>query len=471
MLGDSLRYVFIVLLLFISYVLDSQNLVKNPGFEEFIECPDNEGQFSGYVKDWTTYFSSPDYFNTCDYYPLTPVSNIPPKSGEGTVGVQFYQATSVNPYREYLHGELINPLKKDTSYYLEFYVHRTEYSISIDQHSVHFSNTPITETPSDGILNLEPQITNQDGVLSDFEWVKVSGCFTAEGGESFLVMGNFTTDESTDTIHPSPPFIPQKHYALIDDVGVCEISPLVPDDTLLLENDTLHLNHPVALQYQFEDSLLLESFFIPPDTGAFKIDVSLEECGYIGSFQVKVLPCETGIAQAPSVPDDTLICLDDAWEIFLEPKEQYSYFINGELYGQSTFLPITVDDFFIEIIYGNCIVVDSMSLRTVDCQNIELTEQDETIFIPNAFSPNDDGTNDLFKIFSEFPVFYLEIFIFDRWGNQVFYSNDPDFQWNGKFKDQLLNPGVYAYKTQIGFIGKDSRTYLIERTGTISLVQ
>lgn len=81
-------------------------------------------------------------------------------------------------------------------------------------------------------------------------------------------------------------------------------------------------------------------------------------------------------------------------------------------------------------------------------------ESEEQIFIPNAFSPNDDGINDYFSIYSnkELKIDYLRIF--DRWGNLIFEQTNSttnnDIQgWNGTFKGQSANRDTYTYDVKI----------------------
>jgi gliding motility-associated-like protein len=78
------------------------------------------------------------------------------------------------------------------------------------------------------------------------------------------------------------------------------------------------------------------------------------------------------------------------------------------------------------------------------------------IFIPNIFTPNGDGVNDGFTLFTDSELNIDRLMIFDRWGNKVFENrnlppNDPDLGWNGRFKGELVNPGVYVYSFQITF--------------------
>jgi len=67
------------------------------------------------------------------------------------------------------------------------------------------------------------------------------------------------------------------------------------------------------------------------------------------------------------------------------------------------------------------------------------------IYMPNAFSPNNDGYNDLFRII-DFGVIKLKSFeIFDRWGHKVFSTNSIDGAWDGKFQDSDYEIGTYYY--------------------------
>ena len=66
------------------------------------------------------------------------------------------------------------------------------------------------------------------------------------------------------------------------------------------------------------------------------------------------------------------------------------------------------------------------------------------VFLPNAFSPNGDGVNDVLYVRGE-GVLNMELWIYNRFGQQVFYSNDQDRGWEGDFRGDNMPPGVYAY--------------------------
>lgn len=82
------------------------------------------------------------------------------------------------------------------------------------------------------------------------------------------------------------------------------------------------------------------------------------------------------------------------------------------------------------------------------------------VFIPNAFTPNDDGLNDVFNISTGAGVEMIESFdVFNRWGDRVFGINSPvppddnfNFGWDGTFGGRKLDPGVFAYMISVRFV-------------------
>jgi gliding motility-associated-like protein len=85
------------------------------------------------------------------------------------------------------------------------------------------------------------------------------------------------------------------------------------------------------------------------------------------------------------------------------------------------------------------------------------------------FSPNQDGVNDEYEIFGKKKNWkFLDMQIFNRWGERVFTSSDINFHWDGRFKGQLLTPQVLVYTLQITFI--DGHSEMMQR-GSITLLR
>ena len=86
------------------------------------------------------------------------------------------------------------------------------------------------------------------------------------------------------------------------------------------------------------------------------------------------------------------------------------------------------------------------------------------LFIPNGFSPNSDGVNDLVDIRS-LSIVSMTMQIYDRWGALIFESNDQENSWDGTYNGQKQDAGVYVYKFEARMVDEE----LIEQSGTITL--
>jgi len=87
-------------------------------------------------------------------------------------------------------------------------------------------------------------------------------------------------------------------------------------------------------------------------------------------------------------------------------------------------------------------------------------------YMPNAFTPNGDGVNDCYGIKYWGLIEKLEFTIYDRWGNNVFYTTDPSACWDGNYKGQPANAGAYVY-----FIKAVTACGNVERKGDLLLIR
>jgi gliding motility-associated-like protein len=88
------------------------------------------------------------------------------------------------------------------------------------------------------------------------------------------------------------------------------------------------------------------------------------------------------------------------------------------------------------------------------------------IYIPNIFSPNGDGINDVFYVYANaVKDFYMTIY--NRWGEKVFEANDIRSGWNGNFNGKALEPDVYVYYIQFTYLNYTQE----KRKGSITLIR
>jgi gliding motility-associated-like protein len=91
------------------------------------------------------------------------------------------------------------------------------------------------------------------------------------------------------------------------------------------------------------------------------------------------------------------------------------------------------------------------------------------IHLPTGFSPNGvgAGVNDNLTIIVGKDVLIFTLFIYDRWGNLMLKTSDEDFKWDGTYKGEPCNAGVYAYILEVKYDNGESET----RSGNITLIR
>ncbi len=91
---------------------------------------------------------------------------------------------------------------------------------------------------------------------------------------------------------------------------------------------------------------------------------------------------------------------------------------------------------------------------------------DFSLYVPNSFTPNGDGLNDLFLVYGE-NVYDLQMEIFDRWGKLLHSTNNMTEGWDGTYRGTLCKPDSYIYK--VSYRGLDRKTY--KQDGHVSLIR
>ncbi len=223
-----------------STVTAQPNLVPNPSFENYDDCPFVGGRV-WYAPPWVNVRNSCDYFHACGTngfgVPLNAAGSQQGRTGQAYIGLGTENETSADSLlREFVGVSLITPLMPSTNYRVLFHVSMGDsvwYSgknigayFSVGQPSDDFQ-TLLTKIPQ--VSYSGDFLTNKDG------WTRIEGTFTAQGGENFLTIGNFDPDSLTETVFvegggvPKPwaPDYWKSVYYFIDDVSVIDVDSLV----------------------------------------------------------------------------------------------------------------------------------------------------------------------------------------------------------------------------------------------------
>lgn len=95
------------------------------------------------------------------------------------------------------------------------------------------------------------------------------------------------------------------------------------------------------------------------------------------------------------------------------------------------------------------IVQNTFGCKDTAVRTIEITP-DMLVYIPNAFTPDGNGHNEIFiPVTSGFDITHYEFMIFDRWGTQIFSSTEPNNGWDGTFRGEYCADGAYSWRLLI----------------------
>ncbi len=110
-------------------------------------------------------------------------------------------------------------------------------------------------------------------------------------------------------------------------------------------------------------------------------------------------------------------------------------------------------------------VTDTVSGCIIQDEVIISVDKDRNIYIPNAFSPDGNGINDIFQVYAGVGVQEILLLrVFDRWGELVYETEnispfDGKTGWDGTFKGQEMNPAVFVYYSEVLFVDNETKEY------------
>lgn len=206
-----------------------------------------------------------------------------------------------------------------------------------------------------------------------------------------------------------------------------------------------------------------------------------------GNYTVLVqdaLGCETSVNIPLPEPPEVIVDLEATVEIQLGDSYQLQALVNfpeaslsyiqwtpSESLSCSNCLspiatPTSTTSYLVQVLNEEGCPAEARVLLFVD--------QRPAIYVPNVFSPNGDGNNDIFMIFAkENSIREIKQFlVFSRWGETVFQynnflPNNPAYGWDGRHRGQLLNPAVFVWWAEVEMI--DGRIEILK--GDVTLVR
>ncbi|HLF65308.1 MAG TPA: gliding motility-associated C-terminal domain-containing protein, partial [Saprospiraceae bacterium] len=309
-------YVFVIApLIWISPCL-SQNLVPNPSFETNVGCPTTPGDIDLAVP-WTDGNSSADYFHICNPGQQFGI----PQNYHGIQwpfsGVAYAGLVTRWPgdnFREYLVAPLIEPLIADSVYLVSFYVSPADDRCRTLAFGAFLSQIPPVFI-DEQVLEYTPQVEEYGEYIGDYDsWTLISGCFTAEGGEEYITIGNF---RSVLELPPDPTCVqdPLRSYYYVDEVSVYLSSTF--ETSFVLDPveacDSFKLYPGVANEYLWEDGST-DPILTITQSGTYQVTLTTACNIQYGQIEITIIPTAPPVV----LPQDTLLCAGDVLEIAMD---------------------------------------------------------------------------------------------------------------------------------------------------------
>ncbi len=352
---------------------------------------------------------------------------------------------------------LISSAQRDDS---RFYQLRMADSGNIYNASCYTISYPIglRVDPQPAIVSNGPICEGQDLELSITEgttayWIGPNG-YTNTGNK--IRIPKATTAASGKYIAQtvfSPGCVQTVDTNLVVTVNPNPIQLKLPADTVMCQGKTLLLNAGDPLvNYKWSTGDTLNKLLVTKE-GVYDLYAYKDGCYKQTSVSVNILDLPTVKAL-----NDTSICLGDSIKIMPQTLNATNFkWNNGWNTPQVT---IGKSGFYQLQVSNPCGVANtSFKVETGTCFG--------SLLIPNAFTPNRDGLNDIFKPSLDFSIRQYRMNIYNRWGAIVFSSNNMRKGWDGMLNRLEQPAGAYIW--QVHYVNKDNQKK--EQQGTVLLIR
>ncbi len=460
----------------------STSLIPNPTFEDLDCCPDAKSQLYC-ATDWIQ-ASTPttDLIHLCGWsgieeYPPP----IPFPDGEGVLGFRDGRQSGSDTldayWKEYAGACLLSPMLADSFYRFRFDLGFVDPDISPPINVTVFGTTSCDYLPfNTGDAAFGCPANNP-------EWKELGAVFLSGGSGNSWVRAyvDINPDQDIHAIAIGPPceplFSSNVIYYYFDDLHLIDLASF---DLQIEEN--LHpcdaaFTLAVAENTDFEYQWYLEGIALVEETNA-----KLKQNYGAGSYQVRILSGSSCRVSSPynyNIPSfnssDTLrICQEEIYTFgtqLLDKTGSYTEtFITEDNCDSTVMLELEVigssyDTVEITLAPGQSLAYKGSNYSeegeynvvipsSLGCDSIVLLLLTQyEVYIPNVFSPDNDGVNDTFRPYTDpDELRSYEMTIYDRWGNLLYRGKE----WNGA----KVGPDIYMYHIQVEFIhGERSNFY------------
>ena len=235
--------------------------------------------------------------------------------------------------------------------------------------------------------------------------------------------------------------------------------------TTICSGQTATLTTSGGNNYSWSNGATTSSIsLILTSTSTYSVVVSTGSCSDTASANVVVNP-------SPNVAAFNSVTISSGQSTTLGASGGGNYsWSSGNTDASITVSPLLTTTYCVTVINSSgcsdsaCVIVTVIT-DSLDCSFSKTGE----LFIPNAFSPNNDGENDRIKLlYGNYDCIKTYLFVvYDRWGEKVFESQNPKDEWNGSYNGRVENNAVFVWYMKAELLNGDK----IVKKGNISLAR
>ena len=317
------------------------------------------------------------------------------------------------------------------------------------------------------------EITTQDTVLCELGNITVSA--TGSGGTFnwYDTDGVLQGEGNPFTLEVRDPNDPYYLLEMIDSNGCVATDSIlvanyaigleVPADTIICLDELVDLNPILILDSSVDyeatwtpeepintNPTELEVTVSPTATTVFTLIVSNEFCSNSADTRVEVIDASNGLS---AIADPDTICLSQSTQLDVFGNGSYTNYewmepssatLDFDNVPNPVATPVETTEYMVRVTdENNCEGTAAVRIVVIDPDCGE-----PFIFFPNAFSPNNDGHNDVLYL-RGFNADEVHFVIYNRWGERVYESNRKEDGWDGTYKGERLDSDVFGYYLRV----------------------
>lgn len=402
----------------------SQNIIKNGSFESYSSLPTDVSQIHK-AKDWYPISITADLFVYPDFY------NIIPTYGNAHSGMGLWASDPSFVTTESMGQQLETPLEAGKQYYLKFYVADAnffgQYCVNVQVYG--FPDRPFKM--NEPFNHIERQrgatLLGETPVIKETTFEVFEMCFSPDKKLNHIA---FTVNRGACD-----------QYVYLDAIELYELEEqkLFADEGIICKDQRIQLGVDIQdAAYHWQDGST-EPFFTVTEPGTYWVGIDTV-CNLELRDSIEILDGRINLPDE-FLPADTTLCDDEILELIIPASDTASYeylWSHGAMDKDVMIEESGIYQAFVSRL--SCTSVDDIEVTFNSCKPCQL-------YIPNIFSPNDDGNNDVFQVFPNCPILDYRIVVMDRWGSEVFASTDINETWTAKTGryDETVPLGIYTY--------------------------